>query len=1169
MIVIKRQEIEKTLLRFTHDDNLQACCQALIDCLNIKYINIGPQDVEPVMFFEGTGMENKEFILAKISNMSCVGIATQDTYLGNNHLNISQEELEHHLQDDHYKEMLFFSFDSTEPLSRTELSQITRDINRRAFSKPVVLFIRSGYHLTISTCTRSSYLREPKTPHGEKVGTVTTLRNIDCRHPHHGHISILSSLDASECAPSFDALYAHWLETFNNELLTRKFYQELSDWYAWAINNVSFPNELDQPQKNEKFNNENVIRLVTRLIFVWFLKEKKLIPEELFDADFLSEKLLKDFSPNCGIGLFEDMSKESHYYKAILQNLFFATLNCPIVNPETGDTNYRRFSNNNAEDNSSTKVMKYKHLFIDPDCFVTLVNNKVPFLNGGLFDCLDNSAQKVYYDGFTEKEEIGKHLIVPDDLFFSKEVKVDLSEFYGDDNKKKVTTRGLIYILKRYNFTIEENTPFEQEVSLDPELLGKVFENLLASFNEETKTTARKQTGSFYTPRDIVQYMVNESLVEYLKRTVGKSLENTFRDLISYSSDEIELPDDLKWSILKALYNCKILDPACGSGAFPVGMLQQMVHILSKVDPDNEKWRDLMIDIAIAESREAFQNESSSERQEKLREINATFDEHLDFPDYARKLFLIENCIYGVDIQPIAIQISHLRFFISLVVDQEKNNDAKKNFGIRPLPNLEAKFVAANTLIPLEKENLFTSTPEILRLKKGLQEANHRIFSAKSPQQKAAWKRISRERRETLAEVLKEKDFVSADAAQLIKGWDMFDQNNFASFFDAEWMFGIKDGFDIVLGNPPYIRRTRIPENDKVKYEAIYKSAFKQYDIYLLFIEKGLSSLKEGGCLCYINPIRYFNADYGEKCRAYIMNGHSIVSILDISQLPVFENAMTYPCVEVIKKESTSDNIVLYSKPGDLSSVLTPAENESFPFPQKRFDNPHNVFIIPQNGLIDSIIDKINSSNSCIRNYYDVARGLANNLVDFNGHGFHAIKSKQVDRYNIVGKEVNIDTDRAEKFSDEMIIMPRTVLSLKAAYKRSCLVLLDRIYFLTPVAGSTIDPKYVLGIINSRVTNFWFEYNYSSTKVSGNYFDLNGNQIKSIPLPKIDSVVSKEISDLVNLIISKKGNGENTLDLEEMIDIKVCSLYRLSFDEALEVLHEMPISKDEYEHLIK
>ena len=213
-----------------------------------------------------------------------------------------------------------------------------------------------------------------------------------------------------------------------------------------------------------------------------------------------------------------------------------------------------------------------------------------------------------------------KALIVPDYLFFGEEVgkNIDLSEWYGDKKKKKVSARGIIDILKRYNFTVEENTPFDKEVSLDPELLGKVFENLLASYNPETQTTARKQTGSFYTPREIVQYMVDESLVAHLKRTVGDDLETQYRQLMQYTDEVVNFTEEQRKQIMQSLYNCKVLDPACGSGAFPMGMLQQMVHILSRIDPDNTQWKEMMLNKAIDETSDAYRTASSDERRETL-----------------------------------------------------------------------------------------------------------------------------------------------------------------------------------------------------------------------------------------------------------------------------------------------------------------------------------------------------------------------------------------------------------------------------------------------------------------------------------------------------------------------------------------------------------------------
>ena len=515
-------------------------------------------------------------------------------------------------------------------------------------------------------------------------------------------------------------------ERFSVEVLTKAFYQELSDWYAWAIKVISFPNDISTRADDKLHNHEGVIRLITRLIFVWFLKERKLIPWQFFDQEYIANHLIKGFNPHKIDNLF-GKSEASVYYRAILQNLFFAMLNCPITKEGSTEFTERRFKDNRSQFDDN-KLMRYRDEFNNPDEFLRLANETVPFLNGGLFDCLDEKRSGMYYDGFSERKESMAQLIVPDYLFFGEEAgkNIDLSEFYGDANKKKVSARGIIDILKRYNFTVEENMPFDKDVSLDPELLGKVFENLLASYNPETQQTARKQTGSFYTPREIVQYMVDESLVAHLKRTVGNELEGEYRKLLDYADNETSLTEQQKLVIMQSLYNCKILDPACGSGAFPVGVLQQMVHILKQIDPDNSRWKNMLLQFAIDETSEAYLNSTAEERREAVADIERAFDENVNYPDYARKLHLIENCIYGVDIQPIAIQISKLRFFISLVIDQKRNDNPADNFGIRPLPNLEAKFVAANSLLGLKRTeaSLFDSE-EIKQKERQLKIAKH------------------------------------------------------------------------------------------------------------------------------------------------------------------------------------------------------------------------------------------------------------------------------------------------------------------------------------------------------------------------------------------------------------------------------------------------------------
>lgn len=725
-------------------------------------------------------------------------------------------------------------------------------------------------------------------------------------------------------------------ERFSVEVLTKAFYQELSDWYAWAIKVISFPNDISTQADDKRHNHEGVIRLITRLIFVWFLKERKLIPWQFFDQEYIANHLIKGFNPHKIDNLF-GKSEASVYYRAILQNLFFAMLNCPITKEGGTEFTERRFKDNRSQFDDN-KLMRYRDEFNDPDEFLRLANETVPFLNGGLFDCLDEKRTGMYYDGFSERKESMTQLIVPDYLFFGEEAgkNIDLSEFYGDANKKKVSARGIIDILKRYNFTVEENMPFDKDVSLDPELLGKVFENLLASYNPETQQTARKQTGSFYTPREIVQYMVDESLVTHLKRTVGNELESEYRKLLDYADNEILLTEQQKLAIMQSLYNCKILDPACGSGAFPVGVLQQMVHILKQIDPDNSRWKNMLLQFAIDETSEAYLNSTAEERREAVADIERAFDENVNYPDYARKLHLIENCIYGVDIQPIAIQISKLRFFISLVIDQKRNNNPADNFGIRPLPNLEAKFVAANSLLGLKRTeaSLFDSE-EIKQKERQLKIAKHKIFSARRPTTKEKWRNEVVRLRKEIADLLLEKDCIGNEQAAQLAQWDMFDQNTFAPFFDPEWMFGIKEGFDILIANPPYISTKGVSTADKKLFEAEF--GFSD-DTYNLFFFKGFSLLCEGGCITYITPKTFWTTQTKRNLRDLLL-ANTLNYVFDTAN--PFEAVMVDTCItSAVKNKPAAENLVRFMD--GRKSLLQP----------ERLTVAQSVYLNTQNSVI-------------------------------------------------------------------------------------------------------------------------------------------------------------------------------------------------------------------------
>lgn len=922
--------------------------------------------------------------------------------------------------------------------SRTRLAALTRELNR-LFPMPAVVLFRHPREdgtplLSVSVIHRRANKRDATVDVIE--GKVSIIKDIDLHQPHAAHLRILQSMalaevDAKFVPSSFEALYKAWLKALDVKALNEKFYQELAQWYYWALRadtGVTFP--LGQPLEVSDDPATNLrptvamIRLLTRLIFVWFLKEKQLVPAALFDEKALA-KLLKH-APH-------QNDQSSNYYKAILQNLFFATLNTE-TSEEDEDGNKQRVWRETAGPKRLQKylihtVYRYHGEFLDPDAAIALFR-KVPFLNGGLFECLDKlitpgdlardsaltsrivkegNQTVLRVDGFSERSENPLH--IPNALFFGEGVEeVNLNDVFGTKNKK-YKPRGLLKIFDSYKFTIEENTPVEEEVALDPELLGKVFENLLASYNPDTKTTARKKSGSFYTPREVVDYMVDEALVSCLERPLAPversqaapifaaaknglldldagpgdlaldrvaanpmpgflavpGPENPLRDrlrrLLSYRHNSHDFTSDETQTLIAAIEQLRVLDPACGSGAFPMGMLQKLVAVLRKLDPDNTLWKaqnraPLAEQLASAKKLKdpTLRDEQTTAAVAALEKFDADFADP-DYADYARKLYLIEKCLYGVDIQPIAVQIAKLRFFISLVVEQKLGTAHQR---LTPLPNLETKIVAANTLLPIPRsdaqQSLLTN-PDIALKEAELREANASHFAAK----RFADKRKRKERilrlRDELAELLQAELTLKPGDAKAMTAWDPFDQNKHAEFFDPEWMYGFTpghgangsqsgQGFDIVIGNPPYVRQESI-KDDKPRYKPHYPHSYSgTADLYVYFYERSFQLLNPGGALSFITSNKWFRAKYGADLRQYMATHTEMRQIIDFGDEAVFD-ALAYPTIVIATKraapvsahQATNDVWVLnWDSKNELHRVI------DFPdvFAAERFAVPQN-----------------------------------------------------------------------------------------------------------------------------------------------------------------------------------------------------------------------------------
>ena len=766
------------------------------------------------------------------------------------------------------KSFLFAAVDlPAGPRSRTRLADTARAVNA-CLAMPAVVLFRHGGTATLAAVHRRAHKRDDGRDVLEKV---TLVKDVACAAPHRAHLDILAALAlprlaAEQGARDFDGLHRAWERALDIEALNRRFYRELFAWFERAAAECRFPDDGAGPGSAER----HVIRLVTRMLFVWFLAEKGLAPRELFTEGF-ARRALKAHAPD-----------GTDYYRAVLQNLFFATLNTEI--PRRG------FGARGGAGHRDFTRYRYRGLLADPGGFVAKLR-EVPFVNGGLFDCLDDFAgvrgggRRI--DAFTDNPAQGKDLRVPARLFF-------------DDG-------GLFPLFRGYKFTVEENTPLDREVALDPELLGRAFENLLASWSEETRETARKATGSYYTPRHVVDYMAGAALAAALERKARPADGDSgfWRERLDYLlaweaayDDAGDLFDAAETeSLVRAIAGLRILDPAVGSGAFPMGALHRLTLALRRLDPGNALWERLQKEQAHERAGAAFDAGDEAARAQELLEINRLFETYRT-SDYGRKLYLIQNGLFGVDLQPVACQIAKLRVFVSLVIEQEKTGDAAENYGIRPLPNLETRFVAADALLGLGGAGAqgVLGDDVVTGLRERLRRVREGYFNARTREAKRARREEDQRLRAALAAALEALGFGHGDA-EAVAGWDPYDQNAGSGWFDPAWMFGAPAGFDVVIGNPPYVRADFRGERHKAARRAIrdsgaYETLWQKWDMFVPFMERSFKLLAPGGVSSLIVSDAFGHAKYALKAREWFLRNACIERIDFYSRIRIFDAAV-------------------------------------------------------------------------------------------------------------------------------------------------------------------------------------------------------------------------------------------------------------------------------------
>ena len=1023
--------------------------------------------------------------------------------------------------------------------SRSGYSAFTREINKRIQMPTVVLFRTGAGSITLAFVHRRVSRVDADR---DVLGRVALVREIDAANPHRAHLEILGKLAlaarldwmaAHGKSRNFDGLLDAWLAALDTEELNRRFYEELYAWFNRALEIARFPTGERVTLSPE----DHTIRLITRLLFVWFLKEKGLVAGELF-VEHQAALLLKDYDRDDG----------DSYYRAILQNLFFATLNTEI--------GQRRFSKQNRDDHREPSLYRYRGELADPDRLVALLG-QTPFVNGGLFDCLDSfdaTGRGGYRMDCFSDVHYGK-LSIPNRLFFGGDDAADSSNPGNPANPSNTGEPGLIDLLERYMFTVEENTPVEQEVALDPELLGKVFENLLAAVNPETSVTVRKETGSYYTPRPVVDYMVDEALVGALASGDWDGVAaESIRRLLDYD-DALADADTLfdgaeRERIIRAIADLRVIDPAVGSGAFPMGILHKLTLALRRLDRDNSIWEKVQQEQAVARAAAAFGTDDEAERNAELVEISAIFERYRD-SDYGRKLYLIQNCIYGVDIQPIAVQIAKLRFFISLAIEQESNpyaGAAADNYGIRPLPNLETRLVAADTLRGLEQSAQgVLQTEEVKRLEREISANRERYFHAVNRAQKLHCRNEDARLRQDLAAALEEDGFPTA-AAQRIAAWDPFDQNaGKADWFDPKYMFGVSAGFDIVIANPPY----GITVKDQ------RSSAIGHTDSYTNFMGRA-SELAPYGIMAYITPTSWETGERFKKFRQYLFGKMALQSVVnlpyDVFGTPYVDTAITIGAMG--KPPPPEFRLATLDKRAELDLTQIASYLTTVGWPAVASDPKLRVPLLDwaadlfgRVGATATPLGEITSSKRGIEAYQFaiLSNREAGALPFFGG---------QVRRYTVqqpLDDSYVVVLDRESPYHSGQRIWTRRIVNranrLMSAQTGDDFVVKKDIYVTKPNFNDQHKLAALLAILNSSLMSFLY-LSRSAAAVKDDFRQVTLAGLRELPIIFPDA---KALAELAQLVASRENQEGVVADLERRIDAIIYRTYGVTESEQDEI----------------
>lgn len=973
-----------------------------------------------------------------------------------------------------------------------------------------------------------------------KLKTVTELTPArrfsflvgEQENSHTAQRQILPLLQREEIPPTLTDLE----NTFSVEVVTKEFFEKYKQLFLTTKEALDKAIAKDEKIKQD-FEEKHIDsvdftkKLLGQIVFLYFLQKKGWFGVSRDDTwgsgpkDFL--RLLFE----------QQIANYDNFFNDILEPLFYEAL----AIERSGDF-YSRF------------------------------NCKIPFLNGGLFDPLHN------YDW------IHTDIRLPNDLF-SNQVRT----------KEGDVGNGILDVFDRYNFTVKEDEPLEKEVAVDPEMLGKVFENLL-----EVKD--RKSKGTYYTPREIVHYMCQESLVNYLVTKLQGSVdEDDIRTLVRIGETAVEhdtrvvetgvetdtysfqLPENVRShakQIDEALKEIKVCDPAVGSGAFLVGMMSEII---------------------------------------RLRNTLTSYLENGDRSIYGFKHHAIQNSLYGVDIDPGAIEIAKLRLWLSLIVDEQ---DIRQ---IKPLPNLDYKIMQGNSLleefegIKLFDEELLTqpkfdNSAQVKDIKERINELQRQFFElhakrefhgakrqeietelgklnrtlkrlTKEPKPKAEnaslFDQVSEAKQK--ADQLKklhteffdtahknEKDRIKKQIEQLtwelieatlreqnksslVKQIEKFRQSNVKPFF--LWKLNFSEvfengngGFDVVIGNPPYlsaVQDSRNNNNFRDRYRQKYNLIEGAFDIYVLFLLLGVGITKIDGLYSWIIPNKLLVAKYAEKALDYLKDS-GLYRVVNVSSIKVFD-AGVYPILVFGNKKVSTYRVDEVEALEDLS-LGNFKKRFSFKSDFKTFKDVGISISSGATGFqAKSLTHYIHSVKSDGAIPFIVSGSVDPYYLDFGNVRY----MKQTYPHAYISKGDEIADSKWNLWMNEKIIVAGMTKRIEATYSTTPLGMGVGVYAIHKYAG--YNPHFLLGLLNSRFMTFYLSVKFKDKHLAGGYLAINKSTLERLPIVDVDIGLQLSIASKAKQILSNV-DGENlqsekVKQLLDEIDLIVYEIFSLSKDE--------------------